>query len=342
MDVRMKSALLVGCALAAFSVSAANDWYVDANYGNDEWDGSCKYADRDEDAKKGPKLTLKAAMEIPALANDDVVHAARGVYDKGEIWDDGVSNRVVISKNIGLVGDEGRDVTFIDGFISSEQACGNGSDAVRCVKFTTAGKAYVKGFTIRNGRTQGVSEPTWNYGGGCVSVCGGTAVVDCIITNGNASYRGVIAGWSGATMIGCRIYAQEKKNGRNENYTTYGCFDFINCIVGGTIYGASTGGVCLNSSFEDGPDKTEAAYNCYMYQARGTKLFNCRYQNALGTTVFDESAPSLKVTAKEANLEAGSYRPLRGSVLINAGDDALYATALAKIPEAWRRFATVD
>ena len=187
-------------ALLTTTVAPAKDWYVDANYGNNEWDGSCKYADRDEDAKKGPKKWLSEAMLIPDLGENDVIHAARGVYNEGGSWDGDNTNRVDISKKIGLVADEGRDVTFIEGALSTDpgaETCGNGPGAVRCVKISTDKGAYLKGFTVCNGRTDKTKPNDWPDGGGCISVCGNSAVIDCIVTNGNSAYRGVIAGWGG-------------------------------------------------------------------------------------------------------------------------------------------------
>lgn len=88
-----------------------NDWYVDAVHGNDANDGYTPYRAR---------RTLKAAMALPHLAAGEIVHAAAGTYDEGEMWqgsgDDGYcgSNRVIVAAGVGLVATNAA-VTFIKG-----------------------------------------------------------------------------------------------------------------------------------------------------------------------------------------------------------------------------------
>ena len=78
----------VGIALVLLFSGAlfATDYYVDANNGNDDWDGTSNYDNRDESIGKGPKKTLVGAMAITGLGSGDVVHAAEGVYDEKEAW----------------------------------------------------------------------------------------------------------------------------------------------------------------------------------------------------------------------------------------------------------------
>ena len=74
---------LAGVVVALFSGALfATDYYVDANNGNDAWDGSS--ATRGE-GDVGPKQTLVAAMAISGLASGDVVHAAEGYYTNGVV-----------------------------------------------------------------------------------------------------------------------------------------------------------------------------------------------------------------------------------------------------------------
>ena len=322
-------------ALLSAAVAPAKDWYVDANYGNNEWDGSCKYADRDEGAKKGPKKWLSEAMMIPDLGENDVVHAAEGIYNEGEMWDGYNTNRVILAKaGLGLVADGRREKTIIEGAISSAQDCGNGAGAIRCVRFTGQ-KSYVRGFIIRKGRTDALGSKTWEYaGGGAYSYTGGKAIdkvgrlVDCVLTNCNAAYRGVIGCSEGVTAIGCVIYAP-KKNLRNENYVSCGCNNFINSVVWGQPLGSDGGGIAINSTFpDDGPWKLSAAYNCYIrYLKNETTYYNCLYVSSPAGS-FSPEYPSKRVTEAQAKFEAGTYRPLRGSVLIDAGLDSLYLSVL--------------
>lgn len=321
-------------ALLSAAVAPAKDWYVDANYGNNEWDGSCKYADRDEGAKKGPKKWLSEAMMIPDLGENDVVHAAEGIYNEGEMWDGYNTNRVILAKaGLGLVADGRREKTIIEGAISSDQECGNGAGAIRCVRFTGQ-KSYVRGFIIRKGRTDALGSKTWEYaGGGAYSYTGGKAVdkvgrlVDCVLTNCNAAYRGVIGCSEGVTAIGCVIYAP-KKNLRNENYVSCGCNNFINSVVWGQPLGSDGGGIAINSTFpNDGPWKLTAAYNCYIrYLKTETTYYDCLYVSSPAGN-FSPEYPSKQITEAQAKFEEGTYRPLKGSALIDAGLDSLYASA---------------
>ena len=75
---------LAGVAVALFSGALfATDYYVDANNGNDDWDGTSATRGAGD---VGPKKTLVGAMAITGLGSGDVVHAAEGVYDEKEAW----------------------------------------------------------------------------------------------------------------------------------------------------------------------------------------------------------------------------------------------------------------
>lgn len=136
-------------ALASF----ATDYYVDANYGNDAWDGSTPEIPTQATIDAGgvipgPRQTLQAGVDL-AKKSGDIVHAAPGVYDKGgEIFADNVSNRVyVTAAGVGIVADKGNAVTFVKGRFSTVDP-GNvcGPDAVRAIRIKGSG-SYVKGFT---------------------------------------------------------------------------------------------------------------------------------------------------------------------------------------------------
>ncbi len=74
-----KLAPIMAIVVAALFTGAAGatDYYVDAENGNDAWDGSS--ATRGE-GDVGPKETLVGAMAISGLASGDIVHAAEGYY----------------------------------------------------------------------------------------------------------------------------------------------------------------------------------------------------------------------------------------------------------------------
>ena len=60
----------------------SNFYYVDAENGNDDWDGKTDYANRDEPNKRGPKKSLQAANDA-ATGSYPIVFAAPGVYNTG-------------------------------------------------------------------------------------------------------------------------------------------------------------------------------------------------------------------------------------------------------------------
>ena len=311
----------------AATLSAANDWYVnpDPALGNDAWDGS--QPTNDVGTLKGPKRTLAGAMAIEGLARYDTVHAARGIYNEGEIWGGNCSNRVVISlKDVGLVADEGKDVTVIEGAPDLRESddggkitnkCGSAS--VRGVYISGSG-SYVRGFTIRNcytGRENGGSNAYGTGGGGY-----GGAYIDCCITNCVAGYRG--AGTYNATLINC--WVGTSAGGSYSIYTS----SAYNCVIVGAFNGK---GPYLNCTMSDGGQGNSSGvashanyFNCYVYSPKKWSAFHRCYHvgvtNSTSTSAYEDGCR--QITTGEANLESGTYRPLRGSVLIDAGSDAIY------------------
>ena len=189
------------------------DWYVDANNGNDAWDGQTPATAR---------KTLAKIMEMKFVAGD-TVHAAPGVYDRGTMTNgtsfynkgDGVCDlpsRVVVPWSVRLVADEGPEKTFIVGSAATDsaRALGLGPGAVRCA--TVCSSATLSGFTLTGGHTLDVGDvPPADKdrdddlnGAGVLSV-GGTAslVENCIISN-NVAFRGGAVVY--ATVNRCRIF----------------------------------------------------------------------------------------------------------------------------------------
>ena len=193
----------VECIDAVFSTN----WYVNAMLGDDGNDGY---------TLESPKKTLKGAMTA-AVIPGDTVHAAPGDYCDGEMLhskndrpnggETVIGTRVVVPKGVSLVSDGGPDVTHIIGASASAEydvrGLGLGSNAVRCV-FLSAG-ARLKGFTLRNGRTNGNSaQENSAFGGGVLGVGSELSFVeDCVISNCMAMYGA--AGYS-ANFKRCRIF----------------------------------------------------------------------------------------------------------------------------------------
>lgn len=199
----MFSAGQVACIDAVFSTN----WYVNATLGDDGNDGY---------TPESPKKTLKGAMTA-AVIPGDTVHAAPGDYCDGEMLhskndrptggETVIGTRVVVPKGVSLVSVGGPDVTHIIGASASAEydvrGLGLGSNAVRCV-FLSAG-ARLKGFTLRNGRTNGNSaQENSAFGGGVLGVGSELSFVeDCVISNCMAMYGA--AGYS-ANFKRCRIF----------------------------------------------------------------------------------------------------------------------------------------
>ena len=192
----------VECIDAVFSTN----WYVNAWLGDDANDGFTP-----ETAKR----TLKGIMTSAVIAGD-TVHAAPGDYAEEGMYNekdagpgDGeavIQSRVVVPKGVALVSDEGADATHIVGASASEEydvQLGLGSNAVRCV-FLSAG-ARLKGFTLRNGRTNSNSkQEDCAFGGGVLGVGSADSFVeDCVISNCMAMYGG--AGYA-ANFKRCRFF----------------------------------------------------------------------------------------------------------------------------------------
>ena len=201
-----QSAPVVG-GLDVVSAVFSTNWYVNATLGDDTNDGY---------TPETPKKTLKGAMTA-AVIPGDTVHAAPGDYCDGEMLhskndrptggETVIGTRVVVPKGVSLVSVGGPDVTHIIGASASAEydvrGLGLGSNAVRCV-FLSAG-ARLKGFTLRNGRTNGNSaQENSAFGGGVLGVGSELSFVeDCVISNCMAMYGA--AGYS-ANFKRCRIF----------------------------------------------------------------------------------------------------------------------------------------
>ena len=76
------------CALLVFSMASlilgAENFYVDANIGNDEHDGSSPVVKETEGGTTiGPKKTIQAAVDLAKENHGDIVYVAEGEYKEG-------------------------------------------------------------------------------------------------------------------------------------------------------------------------------------------------------------------------------------------------------------------
>jgi len=321
----------VGIALVLLFSGAlfATDYYVDANNGNDDWDGTADYEHRDETINKGPRKTLVGAMAIQGLGIGDVVHAAEGVYDEKEVWAANSSNRVQVLAGVGLKADGRASETIIMGHSSEAASNGIGPDAVRCVRLESG--AWIQGFTIKGGRT-----PASTDGGGVYSA---GAVVDCVITENGCGYRGT--GAEGGWYIRCRFYSNNKAG----NYGAYMVSGLVSCVFtdGDVCY---ANGVILNCYMNGGntwsPNNLSPVYNSFLKQDNGRKAYtNCVFSSAASsiasTSTYDPETCKFSISATD-KFDA-DHRPLLGTAFVDAGSKALYDKAF---PAAWVQFKDKD
>ena len=205
------------------------NWYVNAETGSDANTGFTAVS---------PKKTLAATMGVQLLAGD-VVHLAEGVYSNGLMGTGTtlVSNRVVVTKAITLVGDSGRANTIIEGapspnpeYTTSGYQLGPG--AVRCGYFNSSG-AKVRNITFRNGSTYYLSSSSASgpcHGGGVMATAD-VVFEDCAFVSNRACRAG---GACGGTFKRCLFdgnWAQAK--GSQVLSSAYGSgANCYNCIFG--------------------------------------------------------------------------------------------------------------
>ena len=123
----MKTNKMIVSAVAAVAVmsSWATDWYVDANKGNDLWDGTTAAIPTQEqidaiaagDSIPGPRRTLHAMMSDEKVDVGDTVWAAEGDYNEGgTVYRTYYTvNRVQVKAGVTLRASGSRDNTFITG-----------------------------------------------------------------------------------------------------------------------------------------------------------------------------------------------------------------------------------
>ena len=88
---------------------AADNWYVDAENGNDDWDGKCILSDALPELKQGPKKTLAGIFSQGEVlpAEGDTVHMAPGVYSNGVMTAASQNYRVIVPVGVTLMSEAG-------------------------------------------------------------------------------------------------------------------------------------------------------------------------------------------------------------------------------------------
>ena len=336
------------------------DWYVDAVNGNDANNGWTAAT-----AKK--TLATTAALAV----SGDVVHALPGVYNVGEMLSLEryytsealrIKSRVVVPRGVTLVADGPRDETVIEGApatlaraqgssldtaMGSFETCladyGCGSNAMRCV--TLLPGALIKGFTLRQGRTDVINNDTCdNYTGGAVlgmdyRTC---FVEDCLMED-NRSGRATLARVTADRCVLRNNYCMWNRPGatysllRNCLFTeNHGdriadyCYGFYNCTFHKN-YGyktTSTGVYILTEAAEAGV--SVPFVNCICTQTSNQNKFGDLRNSiflenitVLGTNTCENL---MRVASADELLDANGV-PLKGSIAVDGGDLSWYDAA---------------
>ncbi len=179
---------------AAATVRAVfqDGFYVDAGGGDDGNSGL---------ETNAPLRTLQAAASL-ALGGD-TIRVYPGVYAEGgaPAAADGLTNRLTLANAVSVVSLAGAAETFIVG-ARSQNANGCGSDAVRCVCLTNG--CTLQGFTLTGGSTDVSGGLTGeDYGGGAHVTSGTATLIDCVVSNNLAYFKG--GGVSMATLHRCLV-----------------------------------------------------------------------------------------------------------------------------------------
>lgn len=321
----MKRMVMLVLAVAAAS-AFAKDYYInpDPSKASNSYDGTAKEW---QGGTVGPKLTYASLYGTgKLLQNGDVVHAARGVYDSGELIMSSHKYRVVLPAGVTLVADEGAAVTTIRGLADGDTSAkpwGCGANAVGGV-YLWGVDSMVKDFTIENCYAADYSAAV---GGGVIGYSKNGAqdsqfVVGCTITN-CAAYRG--GGVAYAVAIRCRF---ENNHGGTGN--------------------ALFQGQAFNCRFDEEPltgsekDPTERGYAVYQhgpivncsFVGRGSSanagsaitFANCvLLRNAVqGTPTYTNTVVDASASALMSLKLSEDGHPLRRSSVINAGDSTYY------------------
>lgn len=321
--------------VSMFKSMLGRAWYVNDETGSDSFDGTSPVP-VGEDSLVGPRKTLAGAMTIAGLTSGDVVHVAAGTYDEGEMMPTGgaggtTTNRVVVKSGVGLVADDGPDVTFIVGKKPSEGG-NTGPDAIRCVYLR--GDAWLYGFTVTNGATCKDSESTYKDYGGGVCAESGACTVNCRFTMNSARrggaafggwYIGCMFGQGNAANEGSGIYdCQGVFNSYFDNCKPYGKWKIVNCTFKDCCPHGNTDQDVYNSLIE-----TESGKNCNFYSC----VFTGRHA---GESDYDEAT---RFNATDAQRDAETIRPTAESSLVDRGNISYYNELF---PADWVMFKMFD
>ena len=331
--------LVVGAYRGAAKYPAtAHDWYVNAVDGNDANDGLT------------PATAKKTLAAVLALTyRGDVVHAARGTYNEGEMTNrvnyiqSGnvalMGSRAVIPEGVSLVADEGPEVTFIEGRLDPYN--GIGANALRGVYMEE--DTLLEGFTVKTCATVSRSYLTEQSSGACVvapyaNVAYPAVIRNCHLTDAHA--RSASAAFGGV-LERCRIdncsltsdglfYRAKLDNCLVVSTVTSGnmsCFSNIYGVRNSTIYIRSQRG---NADFDlaggsFGFENSIIYYGECNNASTIKNAKNCIIKSVSNLTIASTCTGTIAAGELSDLLDTTTWRPVAGSAAIDAGNMTLFA-----------------
>ena len=294
-------ALAWAFAMEAFSLSAANIWYVDNSVPTDVYDGTSPVVD----GTHGPKRIIQSAIGL--AASGDTILVAPGVYgdEQGSLTSTLAVRAVIPSdKSLTVKSSGGKDVTHIVGrFADTDAKSGSGAIGGFMIERANGGVSHgsrIEGFTFRNCATS-----LANRRGGAVSMYPDTGdncaiseqpwVVDCVISNCVSIGMGILGNVNCARVLVNRVKAS------TANGTA--CGFNVNAIHSVFAHGGDSSiavaqGRFVNCSFADFGNRTTSS--------AAPRLFaNCIDQGGLARYDDDVNSVYANSVVQAARLQNG-------------------------------------
>ena len=263
--VRLALVALAGVAMQSF----ATTWYVDAENGNDDWNGLADLANAVPASNVGPKKTLAVFTDL--VRSGDTIYAAPGWYTNGVVTSGSRFRLYTSAGNIKLISTGSAADTFIGGAVDetvtqNADPFGCGPNGVVPVKML-GGNNVIRGFTLTDGRqTQFTNSDTY-YGGGAVFNAWTDCMIDCVVTNCIANRGGGVKSLGYA--LRCRFTGNYAQEGAHGLYVR----NAVNCIFENT-----QGYAIYNNSYD------ATIVNCLF---RGNKTGNARVNDPGVISVYN-------------------------------------------------------
>lgn len=318
--------LMTISATVAAKAEEPRTWWVNAKNYIEGLTTPEEYAARGFDGTTPERGFGTIQIGVDKAAAGDTINVKEGVYDKGSRLQWSNNTRVVVDRDVTIVGVDGWQKTFIVGYQTFDEegddGRGNGSTAVRCVAAT--GSMRMSNFTICGGATQKGSSTSTSYCGGGVTADGASCVfTECMISNnicarfGSGAYKGKYlrcrfvkntsltkgAATYAVSAFSCVFSGNNNISGTYSELEGSGSGQFLNCTIVGNpdpTFGASTGWNCVFSM--NGNEKKIDA----------TKIF---------ATVTSADSPFQLVSAP-----CGDFRLIPQATAIGAGEMAYLTT----------------